>query len=211
MKYLLIISLILLASPLAHASDSSFGKIDNGVVSVEVPKSWTFLDSNMKNHMNNFSEAVAKANNINLNQGNNFILVAANAYTSSSKPAATLRVSIRPGKFPSQKEMKQLTQLSKADLKEVFDPVIAETKKALLSVEGVKSVKAVDARIAQSKKLTCIFTELETETTDGIKLSQTYMCPAGNNNVKHSTSYRKSERQMFKPILEYVWNSLSIK
>lgn len=211
MKYLPIIQLILLASSLAHASDSSFGKIDNGAVSVEVPKNWTFLDSNMKNHINSFSEAVAKANNINLNQGNNFILVAANAYTSSSKPAATLRVSIRPGKFPSQKEMKQLTQLSKSDLKEVFDPAIAETKKALLSVEGVKNVKAVDSRIIQSKKLTCIFTEFETETTDGVKLSQTYMCPSGNNNVKLSTSYCKSEIQMFKPILEYVWNSLSIK
>lgn len=211
MKYLIIISILLFTSPLAHSSDSSFGKIDNGLVSVEVPKNWTFLDSNMKNHMNNFSEAVAKANNINVNQGNNFILVAANAYTSSNKTAATLRVSIRPGEFPSQEEMKQLTQLSKADIKEVFDPIIAETKKALLSVEGVKSVKVVDSRIAQSKNLTCIFTEIETETTDGIKLFQTYICPAGTNNVKLSTSYRKSERQMFKPILEYVWYSLRIK
>lgn len=211
MKYILVILLILFSSSFADASDSSFGKIDNGVVSVEVPKHWTFLDNNMKNHMNSFSEAVAKANNINLNQGNNYILVAANAYTSSSKPSATLRVSIRPGKFPSQKEMKQLTQVPKSELKELFDPAISETRKALLSVEGVKNVRIVDARVIQSKKLTCIFTEFETETVEGIKLSQTYMCPSGNNNVKLSTSYRKTERQMFKPILEYVWNSLYIR
>lgn len=68
-------------------------------VSIEVPRNWTFLNQNIRQHLNTYSEAVAKFSGIDVNQGNNQILLAANAYTVDKKPSATLRLSVRVGRF----------------------------------------------------------------------------------------------------------------
>lgn len=149
MNRLLLITFVVLCTQcasLAFASQSTFATLEfDDVISVEVPRNWTYLDEKIKNHINNFSEAVAKLSNISLNQGNNNVLVAASAYTSSNTPSATLRVSVRPDKTPSQTEIKQLTKASKADLKELFEPMVAETKRAMLTVDGVKNVLLVSS------------------------------------------------------------------
>lgn len=184
-------------------------------IAIEVPRDWTYLDDNMKKHINTASEAALKLSGISLNQGDNKILVAAHAYTQHRTPSATLRLSVRPQdpkEGITQSEMRQeAPKLSKKQLLEMVAPTISETKRAMINIEGIQSVKFIDARVEQSKHLTCLLTEFENNADYGISLVQVYVCPAGDKSIKLTTSYRKSEATMFKPILKYVWNSLRVR
>lgn len=211
----LILSLFVCIST-AMSQKSSFAVLQFGEdITIEVPRDWTYLDDNMKRHINTFSEAVLKLSGISLNQGDNKILVAANAYTRYSTPSATLRLSVRPKDAKesiTQSEMRQeAPKLSKKEVLEMLAPTISETKRAMLNIEGIRSVKLIDARIEQSKHLTCLLTEFENSADYGISLVQVYVCPAGDKSIKLTTSYRKSEAIMFKPTLKYVWNSLRVR
>ena len=53
--------------------------------------------------------------------------------------------------------------------------------------------------------------EFEMELANGVNLSQTYKCPLGNREIKLATTYRKSEAAMFRPVIEYAWQSLKAK
>lgn len=195
-----------------HAQGSSFAKLHfGGTLSIDVPRNWTYLDENLRKHINTGSEAAVRLAGITPNPGENVIVVAANAYTSYRTASATLRLSVRRGEAPTQAQTRELAGVPKAELVQMLAPVLAETRNALIGVDGVKSAKALDAQIAKNTSLNCVFFEFETETTDGTKLSQTYVCPLGTKSVKLSTSYRKSEAALFRPVLQYVWSSLTAR
>jgi hypothetical protein len=199
-------------SPLCHAQGSSFAKLDfGGNTYIEVPRNWTYLDDNLRKHLNTGSEAATRLTGITPNPGENVILVSANAYTSFRTPSATLRLSVRRGDGPAQADMREVSRLPKAELAQLLAPVADETRRVMIGINGVKSAKAIDARVATNQGLICMFFEFETEASDGVKLSQTYVCPLGNRLVKLSTSYRRSEATLFRPVIEYVWQSLRVK
>ena len=211
-RLLLLLSILTIMASTAWCAESTFVKMEYGdILSVEVPRHWTFMDENSKKNMNNFSEAVAKLNNINLNQGNNNILISANSYNQSSNfPIATLRVSVKPGKTLTQDDIREIAKYSAADLKEFFAPLVAETERAMLSTVGCKSYKMVDNRIAKNSSVSCLYSESQSDLGTGMMINQTYVCPMGDKNVKLATSYMKSQKIQFKPILDYVWSSLSV-
>jgi hypothetical protein len=162
--------------------------------------------------MNSFSEAVAKLNGINLNQGNNNILITANAYNASSKfPTASLRVSVRPAESPTQKDMRELARYPESELQEVFNPIAAQVKQAMLSIDGVKNYKIVDRKVVKNSSVFCFYVQSQSKLPSGIMIHQTYICPMGNKSVKLATSYKKSDKTQFKPVLDYVWSSLRVK
>jgi len=196
---------------LATAQSSSFAKLDfGGVIFIETPRNWKYLDENLRKHLNTAGEAATRLAGITPNPGENVILVTAHAYTALRTPSATLRLSVRYGAAPTQADVRELTKVSREELTQQLTPILAETRKALIGIGGIKKAKAVDARIVTNQSLLCIFTEFETEKPDGVTLSQTYICPLGTKSVKLSTSYRKSEAALFRPVLQYVWSSLRI-
>jgi hypothetical protein len=82
------------------AENSAFAHFRFGSdVSIDVPRNWYFLDENIRQNLNTYSEAVVRLAGITANQGNNQILIAANAYTTSKKPSATMRLSVMRGEF----------------------------------------------------------------------------------------------------------------
>lgn len=209
---LIFVTLAVGTSGLCHAQDSgAFAKLDfGGNTYIEVPRNWTYLDENLRKHLNTGGEAVARLAGITPNPGENVILVASNAYTSFRTPSATLRLSVRRGDGPTQVEMRQLAKLPKMELVQLLTSVAEETRRAMIGIDGVKSIKTVDTRVATNQEIVCMFFAFETDTSDGAKLSQTYVCPLGNRSVKLSTSYRKSEAMLFRPVIEYVWQSLRV-
>ena len=212
-RYVLIILVTALSlSMSAYAQDSSFARLDfGGNTNIEVPRNWTYLDDNLRKHLNTSGEAVARLAEITPNPGENIILVAANAYTSFRTPSATLRLSVRRGSSPTQSMMREVSKLPKIELSQIITPIAEETRRVMIGVDGVKSAKIVGTRVAVNQGMVCMFFEFETEVSDGAKLLQTYICPLGNRSVKLSTSYRKSETAMFRPVIEYVWQSLRVK
>lgn len=200
------------AGALCHAQGNPFAKLDfGGNTHIEVPRNWTYLDDNLRKHLNTGSDAATRLAGITPNPGENVILVAANAYTSFRTPSATLRLSIRRSDGPTQADMREVSRLPKVELAQLLAPVADETRRVMIGIDGVKRVKAIDARVVTNQGMICMFFEFETEASDSVKLSQTYVCPLGNRSVKLSTSYRKSEGTLFRPVIEYVWQSLRVK
>lgn len=124
---------------------STFTRLQFGNdVSVEVPRNWEFLNQNIRQHLNTYSETVAKLSGIDVNQGNNQILVAANAYKNSKKPSATIRLSVRvmTDRCPSQAEIKF------ADLTELKHESELNLRRLNKSLpDHVKGMKLVDVRL----------------------------------------------------------------
>jgi hypothetical protein len=196
---------------LCQGQNNAFAKLDfGGDTYIEVPRNWTYLDENLRGHLDTAGEAVTRLAGITPNPGENVILVAGNAYTSFRTSSASLRLSVRRGDAPTQADMRELSKLPRKELAQLLAPVVEETRRVMVGVDGVKSVKAVDARVASNRGMTCMFFEFETDTLDGAKLSQTYVCPLGSRSVKLSTSYRNSEATLFNPVIKYVWQSLRV-
>lgn len=199
-------------SALSSREGSAFSKLDfDGNISIEIPRDWTLLNENLRTHLNTAGEAGTRLSGITPNPGKNVILVAASTYISSRTPSATLRLSVRHGEAPTQAAMREVSRFPKAALSELLAPVAEEARRAIIGMDGVKSVVTTDSGITTNQGVLCMFFEFETDTATGADLSQTYICPLGNRSVKLSTSYRKSEANFFRPTVEYVWRSLRVE
>lgn len=174
-------------------------------VSVEVPRNWVFLDQNIRQHLNTYSEAVAKLSGINVNQGNNQILVAANAYTTGKEPSATMRLSVRVGSFPSQSEIKF------ADLTELRRDAELSLRRLQGSLpDHVRGMKLIDVRVERLGGYYTIVTDKQIDYVYGPTLDRLDVICVGSKNYKLNTSYQKSEAWMFEPIIRHIRQSLRI-
>ena len=177
-------------------------------ISLAVPPNWKYQDVELSKHIDTAADATVRLAGLTPSNAGNEILISANTYTVYKTSSATLRLSVRPDNQISQTQMKSLADSSPDDIKEIFDPISKETEKLLNSIEGVKVIKKTRAEVAYNKNLYCILMEFEISSLGDEKLQQTYICPIGNKTVKLSTSYRKSESVIFKPVIEYIWFSL---
>jgi hypothetical protein len=203
---------LLVAASTSFAQVSSFAKLQFGErISLEVPRNWRFLNKEIRDHLNTGAEAAARLAGINSAQGDNQILMAAQAFTSGTTPAATLRLSARPGPAPTQAEVREVAKLPKSEMTAALMPVLLETERGLRLMEGIQSAKALGVRVESNSTVSCIFTEFEVVRAEGTRLIQTWLCPTGDNSVKLTTSYRKSEMALFKPVILHVWSTLRIQ
>ena len=96
MKLLLVLISFMSLPAFAQDARSAFATVRFGqVVQVDLPRNWTYIDKKIADHLNTSSEAMGKFAGIDIAQGDNTILVAANAYDSKGKSKATLRISVR--------------------------------------------------------------------------------------------------------------------
>lgn len=173
--------------------------------SIEVPRNWTFLDQNIRGHLNTYSEAVTKFAGIDVNQGNNQILVAANAYTTDKKPSATMRLSVRVGSFPSQADIKS------ADTAELRREAESALQRLQVSLPGnVRGMKLIDVRLEKFGAYYTIRTDKEVDYVSGLELDRLDVIYVGSKVYKLNTSYRKSEAWMFEPVIRHIRQSFTI-
>jgi hypothetical protein len=195
-------------APACFAADgaSTFVRLQFGNdASVEVPRNWTFLDQNIRQHLNTLSEAVAKFAGIDVNQGNNQILVAANAYTTDKNPSATMRLSVRLGAFPAQSEIKN------ADSNELRREAEMTLKRLQASLpENVKGMKLLDVRLDRLGAYYTIVTDKQVDYVSGPKVDRLDVIYVGSKVYKLNTSYRKSETLLFEPVIRHIRQSLTI-
>lgn len=208
----LLLACLCVSPHVVRAQGSAFMKLDfGGAITVEVPRNWTYQDENLRRHLNTLGEATTRLAGITPNPGENIILVAGNAFTSFQTASATIRLSIRRGESPTQANVRELSKASRSELLQLLDPVITESHKAMMNIGLVKSIKTLDAQILSNHSLHCMFYESEALFSDSTKLLQTYICPMGDKSIKLTTSFRKSEAALFRPVLQHVWSSLRVK
>ncbi len=190
----------------ANAENSTFSHFRFGSdVSIDVPRNWYFLDKNIRQHLNTYSESVVRLAGISVAQGNNQILIAANAYTTSKKPSATMRLSARKGEFISQSEVRG------ADSKGLEMMAKIQIDKLRNSLpDNVKSMSLIGVRIEKLGNYYSIVTEKLVEYKSGVAVDRLDVIYFRNVVYKLNTSYRKSEAWMFEPILKILRESLSI-
>ncbi|MEW7991053.1 MAG: hypothetical protein AB2728_13670 [Candidatus Thiodiazotropha sp.] len=189
-----------------NAENSAFAHFRFGSdISIDVPRNWYFLDENIRQNLNTYSEAVVRLAGITATQGNYQILIAANANTSSKKPSATMRLSVRRGKFISQGEARI------ADPKELEAMAEYQLERLNSSLpDNVKGISLIGVRIEKLGKYYSIVTEKLVEYTSGVEVDRLDVVYFPNVVYKLNTSYRKSEEWMFLPILKIIRDSLSI-
>ena len=190
----------------ANAENSTFAHFRFGSdVSIDVPRNWYFLDKNIRQNLNTYSEAVVRLAGISVGQGDNQILIAANSYTTSKKPSATMRLSVRKGNFISQNEVRVADP---KELKAMAEYQLSKLKNSL--PDNVKSMSLVGVRIEKLGIYYSIVIEKLIEYKSGIAIDRLDVIYFNNTAYKLNTSYRKSEAWMFEPVLKILRESLRI-
>ncbi len=196
----------------AQAAASSFAPIQFGdVAQIALPRNWTYLDNEVANHLNTSAEAVGHIAGIYIDQGDNKILVAANAFDSAGKTKATLRLSVRGGKTANQLEIRELSKQSPQLVREAAQPEAQDIANSMLRVPSVQTYKVLDVRIDTNGALYCTRFTFEGFYGGRDMLVDTWVCPLGNRTIKLSTSYEKRHQSIYRPTIEYIWRSLSAK
>lgn len=192
----------------AGEGDSTFARLQFGNdASIEVPRNWTFLDPNIRSHLNTYSEAVARLSGIDANQGNNQILVAANAYTAQNKkPAATMRLSVRVSNVASQAEVKAANL---SDLRREAESTLEKLQRSGTLPADVRAMKLLDVRLEKLGGLYAIVYDKQVDYDSGPEIDRLDVIYLGNKVFKLNTSW-KSDVPMFEPIVRRIRQSLAL-
>jgi hypothetical protein len=192
----------------AGETESTFARLQFGDdVSIEVPRNWTFLDPNIRSHLNTYSEAVAKLSGIDVNQGNNQILVAANAYTErNKKPAATVRLSVRVGSVASQAEVKAANL---GELRREAESTLEKLQKSGSLPADVRGMKLLDVRLEKLGGLYTIVYDKQVDYDSGHEIDRLDVIYLGNKVFKLNTSWKR-DVPMFEPIIRRIRQSLAL-
>ena len=204
--------MVLVNIVLAETNSGSFVGLQFGKdLSINWPKDWESIDGRTNKLINTATESTLSLAGVDVNWHENKILINSFYRSNSGNRQASLRLSSRPDKSISQKDMKKLLSASKEDLKELFSTMAQEMKTMMMSIEGVKSFTIVESRIAKSKHLICFYSEAEVALNDPAMekyRSITYVCPTGVHSIKLNASINKSVDAVFRPISRVVWESL---
>ncbi len=209
MKLLPILLAVLSLPAAGQDGRSAFATVRFGdILQVDLPRNWTYMDKNVADHLNTSSEAVAKLAGVIIAQGDNTILVAANAYDTRGKSKATLRISVRSVPGITQSQMHEFATQPPSVVESDLRRSAEETVNTMLKVPGVKSYAVRAVKLDRNDSLVCSLSSFEGDIGRGPLISDTWVCPIGDRTLKLSTSYEKASRAIYRPILERVWRSL---
>ena len=209
MKLLLILIAFVSIPAVAQGGRSAFATVRFGqVVQVDLPRNWTYIDKKIADHLNTSSEAMGNFAGVNIAQGDNTILVAANAYDSQGKSKATLRISVRAAPNITQAQMRELSSQPAGIIESQLRPSADETVKAMLKVPGVKFYAVRAVKLDRNDALVCSLSSFEGDFGRGPVISETWVCPLGESTLKLSTSYEKGLQTIYGPTLARVWRSM---
>lgn len=207
-----ILLLPLLNPELCFSGDSAFTSVRlNGILETSLPKNWAYLDKQLADTINVSSEAKLKMVGINLEQGNNDVLVAANSVGPNGKNRSTLRISIRKIATASQEQLEELSMQPKSVLDENLKPFEQEVTAAILKIPEIKTTQLRSFKIDHYDKMYCMsFTYDQMYSNDRQVVVDNWICPLGDKLLKLSTSIEKGLEPTYRPIIEYVRSSLKI-
>lgn len=212
MKVLPLFVVLAVLMPSSQAANSAFVTLQFAeVAKIALPRNWTYLDKQIADHLNTSVEASGRIAGFSIKQGDNKILVAANAYDETGKSKATVRLSVRMGQSPSQDDFRELAKQPPQSIQEALLPAAKETADAILKVPGIKSYKVLGVKLDHNEALHCTLSTFEGDYGGRLVILDTWVCPLGDRTLKLSTSYEKRHQAIYRPTIDYVWRSLSAK
>ena len=80
----------------------------------------------------------------------------------------------------------------------------------MLQRPGVISYAVTSVKMDRNDYLTCMQSSYEGVLSAGPRISSTWVCPVGDSTIKLTTSYDKTLRAIYEPIVSRVWVSLRV-
>jgi hypothetical protein len=176
-------------------------------VSVAVPRNWDFLDENLRANLRTFAEATVRIAGLMYPQGVETTLVAANGYSSSKSPSATMRLTVVAGKTVSQQEVQRLTQHDLFQLGQ-------ETKRILevmfTKAERPQRIEWIGTRVEPHQGFSVLVHEYYRQPVGQEKVFvQMHILFLGDKEVKLTLS-RSAAEQIWIPILKHIKSSWKV-
>lgn len=180
----------------------------DGEIRVSIPSSWAELDDKLANDINTASEAIASQANAGGGQGNNEVLIAANAFDGVGATVATVRLSVRSWAELNQAEMRQGARENPDDLRPMMLMLSENTAKSLRALPNAKYYTVRDVGLAENDSLFCMWSSFAYDIGKGPTVSDSWVCPMGDRTIKLTTSYIEGLSSVYSPIMAHIWKSL---
>jgi len=215
-RVLLMSGLLMFGVVAANAAEKKSGKdsmflvINYQGIQLKVPKNWQYNSPELNNHINTATESMLKLQKIDVDQGNNQILVAGTLRMDNKRPIANLRLSVRNEPALSQKEMKVALRSNPTELDAAAKALADQSVEILRKLDAVKKADVVSAKIKNINGNFCMMSEIIVMYEDDIKINESYVCMYKNRRVKLTHSYSADTKEIVKPILDYVTSTLRV-
>jgi hypothetical protein len=192
------------SEPLIPARDSKFAKLKLPLgVSVEVPKNWWIFDSDTNSTIETAAEAAMNLSGIELTKGKQVILFRANSMPKTTY--AGIAIKLRD----SELDPEILKNASEEEIKE-FSPEMNQMMQEGLSAAGLKVIEFYGVRRAFVGKHPALVIEYKRSGQKGDVIVQMTRLFLGEKEILLDLSYRESEAQIWKPIVQYIRKSLTV-
>jgi len=201
---LLIVSL-LVAPNTVLAEGNSFRHIQLTYgISLDIPSNWTVLSEDMRNKLDTYGKTVAGKAGVELKNGKKEGLLAVNA--TPSPTGAMIRVSVI---MPCDVTQDELATLSASDLKVIG----TETKNMFMKMAASGGPKIVEMQPVRVEKINnrraLVLPYIRTSAVgpSNWQVNQ-YKIPVSDKTIELTLSYRLSDANVWRPILERVKRSV---
>lgn len=189
---------------------SSFFTKDFNGITVSLPKSWKWMDHADAESLNTNTEAVGESVGMKIDQGNNTILVAGNAFNDAEDSVATVRLSARSAPTISQAELRLALNDPQTNIENVLVGQAEHTAMSMRKLPYVIYYNVIGAGLRQNGSLICTWSAFEFDIGKGPYVSDTWICPLSNRTLKLTTSYSKARANLFAATVDHIWRSLSL-
>jgi hypothetical protein len=197
---------ILIALCLASTSlaQSRFARVDLPLqVSVEVPLNWWLLSGDINTTIEAAGEAATKLAGIDLSVGKKVNLFRANSMPRSTY--ASIAVNATDSDIPPD----LIKSATKAELKEI-EEMMAEMIRRVLAVQNLQFLKSLGLeRMIISGHVTIVFRYRRSSPNGPVVVSLNRLF-LGAKEISFNLSYREAEGALWKPIIEYITQSIKV-
>lgn len=206
LRYVFIIAVAVsaLVSGVSYAQSVTFTriKLEHGI-SIEIPSHWNVLGQDTRNNLRAAGEAMTKNSNLEVPGSKESLLV---AKATPEPTGAIVRISVRS---PSPFTGNNLANTSETDMKNVQSENL-NTFRILEASGGPKILEMLPARVGRINKrpaLIISYVRASPNETSPWLVAQ-HQIPVSSHMIEFTLSYRQSDAIVWKPIMEYIKNSL---
>lgn len=191
-------------TPSLPAQDSKFAKLKLPLgVSVEVPKNWWLLDGDMNTNIETAAEAALNLSGIELPKRKKVNLFRANSMPKTTYAAIAINAT------DSEMNPNDLKNASAKEIREL-SPMIREMMQEALSAQNMKIIEFYGVRREFVGKHPALVIEYKRSGLQGPVIVQMTRLFLGEKEISLNLSYRESEGQLWKPIIQYIRKSLTV-
>ena len=180
-------------------------------ISISLPKNWRWIGRADSESLNTNSEAMGDTIGVAINQGNNTILAAGNAFDDTKVSVATIRLSVRSASTISQTDLRQVLSEPKAEIESEIVGQSEQTATAMRRLPQVLYYNVAGGGLKQNGSLICSWSGFEYDIGKGPTVSDSWVCPLGDRTLKLTTSYAKSRANLYAATVDHVWRSLRLQ